>query len=93
MVLPLKDVTEKGLCSVSSPMGLWLQEIVTCQLESKASNVRNETALHAVLKFCRESDELVRAFWLATLCRDAVAEASKVLEEKTYGKISSSYSG
>ena len=93
MVLPLKDLSDKGLCAVSSPMGRWLQDIVFHQLEIKAANGGSDTPLSAILKFCRDSDELIRAFWLASLCREAVAEASMQVEEKTYGKIPSSESG
>jgi hypothetical protein len=90
MGLPLKVYSEKGAISVSTPMGRWLQTLAGRQLESEASEGGHKIILHSLHQFCRESDQLVRAFWLATLCRDSVAEAAKQKEEKTYGKISSS---
>lgn len=44
--------------------------------------------MDSLFEFCRRSEELVRAFWLATLCREAMFQAAKDAEEKTYGKIS-----
>jgi hypothetical protein len=52
-----------------------------------------EVPLKALHHFCRDSTNLVQAFWLATVCRDAVAQAAKQKEEKTYGKISSTEAG
>jgi hypothetical protein len=49
--------------------------------------------MQSLYEFCRSSEELVRAFWLATLCREAISQAATEKEEKTYGKISSEESG
>lgn len=52
-----------------------------------------EIPLKSVHSFCAESPNLVKAFLLATLCREAVAMAARQKEEKTYGKISCADAG
>ena len=47
-----------------------------------------ETQMESLFQFCRASEELIRAFWLATLCLEAIYQASIEQEEKTYGKVS-----
>ena len=49
--------------------------------------------MKSLYEYCRRSEELVRAFWLATLCREAAFRAAVEKEEKSYGKISSAKIG
>eukprot|EP00980_Cylindrotheca_fusiformis_P005921 scaffold1246_cov134-Cylindrotheca_fusiformis.AAC.13 len=44
--------------------------------------------MQSLFEFCKSSEELVRAFWLATLCREAAFQASSEKEDSTYGKVS-----
>lgn len=92
MMLSVKKGAKKALFSVHSPIIRWLQHIVGHQLDSK-TGPDPEVPLKALHHFCRDSTNLVQAFWLATVCRDAVAQAAKQKEEKTYGKISSTEAG
>jgi hypothetical protein len=92
MLLPVKAGSKKTLFAVHSPISRWLQHIVGHQLDSK-TGTGPEVPLEALLRFCRDSTALVQAFWLATVCRDAVAQAATQKEEKTYGKISSAEAG
>ena len=92
MTLSAKEAAQKGFYSLYSPMMRWLQEMVTKQLDKRTSD-EHEIALEALHTFCAESADLVRAFMLGALCREAVAKAALKKEEKTYGKISSSEKG
>ena len=92
MLLSVKSGSKKALFSVHSPISRWLQHIVGHQLDSKTGPAP-EVPLKALHDFCRDSTSLARAFWLATVCRDAVAQEAKQKEEKTYGKISSTEAG
>ena len=47
----------------------------------------SELPMEAIYLFCRNSEELVRAFWLATLCHEAISQVAEEQEEKTYGKV------
>lgn len=44
--------------------------------------------MESIYQYCRKSEELIRAFWLAALCYDAICPVAQEQEEKTYGKIS-----
>jgi hypothetical protein len=92
---PAREAARKGLFGLHSPMVRWLQDMVASELDSiVASDERTETPLLGSLyKFCSEATDLVRAFFLATLCRDAISIATKKREAKTYGKVSSAESG
>ena len=92
MTLPSKEAAQKGFYSLYSPMMRWLQEMVTKQLETKTAE-QDEVPLQSLHKFCSESADLVKAFMLGALCREAVAKAAIKTEEKTYGKILSSEMG
>ena len=91
MTLSSKEAAQKGFYSLYSPMMRWLQEMVTKQLEDKTN--QEEIPLKSLHRFCSESADLVKAFMLGALCREAVAKAAIKTEEKTYGKILSSEKG
>lgn len=69
--------------------------MVASELDSIVpSNESPETMLLGSLyQFCSEAADLVRAFFLATLCHEAVSITTKKREAKTYGKVSSAKSG
>jgi len=92
MTLSTKEAAQKGFFSLYSPMMRWLQEMAAKQLDRKAVDT-HDIVLKSLLLFCSESSELVKAFMLGALCREAVAKAAIKKEEKTYGKISSSEKG
>ena len=78
----------------------WLQDMVICELDSRPEANRSvggegskEPLLLALYQFCSEATDLVRAFLLAALCRDAISIATKKKEAKTYGIVSSAASG
>jgi hypothetical protein len=92
MTLSTKEAAQKGFYSLYSPMMRWLQEMVTKELETKEME-QDEVPLKSLHNFCSESADLVKAFMLGALCREAVAKAAIKTEEKTYGKILSSEKG
>lgn len=68
--------------------------MVFCELDSRSEGESSqEPLLSSLYKFCSEATDMVRAFLLATLCREAVSIATKKQEAKTYGKISNVESG
>lgn len=89
--LPVKAVTKKAIFAEDSPTNRWLQDIVGKQLEENPES--QQPPMESLYEFCRSSEELVRAFWLAALCRESASLAATEIEEKTYGKISSEKSG
>ena len=92
MTLSTKEAAQKGFYSLYSPMMRWLQEMAAKQLDRKSADP-HEVALKSLHSFCSDSAELVNAFMLGALCREAVAKAAIKKEEKTYGKIKSSEKG
>lgn len=92
MTLSTKEAAQKGFYSLYSPMMRWLQEMVTKQLETNTDD-QEATPLKSLHTFCSESADLVKAFMLGALCREAVAKAAIKTEEKTYGKVLSSEKG
>ena len=89
MSIPAKDAANKAFLGSCSPMTRWLQEIVSRQIEIQVANVDASpfVALGSLHKFCTSSDDLVRAFVLSSLCREAVSVVTKKTEVKTFGKI------
>ncbi|CAB9516100.1 Rab3 GTPase-activating protein non-catalytic subunit [Seminavis robusta] len=86
MTLSTKEAAQKGFYALYSPMMRWLQEMVGNQLDRKDADP-DEIALKSLYNFCTESADLVKAFMLGALCREAVSKAAIKMEEKTYGKI------
>jgi hypothetical protein len=68
-----------------------LKEIIGLQLEKTAES--GDVPMQSLHEFCKSSEELVRAFWLATLCREAVFQAASEKEDATYGKVSKEETG
>lgn len=89
MTLTPQEIHEKGMTLVNSPVVRWLQDVASQQLEDRSAD-QYASVLNAISKFCEESSELVHAFMLATVCREAVGKAAMQKEKLTYGKISSS---
>lgn len=92
-MLSSKVAAQKGLFGLYSPLLRWLQEIAVKQIDLGGSYGPSPIILKALHVFCGESPDLVRAFMLATLCREAVANATRRKEETTYGKVSSTDAG
>lgn len=71
----------------------WLQEMVARILDEEEKDSdgvkKHEILLDGLYRFCSSSDDLPRAFLLATICLEAVSAATQQKEAKTYGKISS----
>lgn len=84
--LSVKDSNTKAIFAKKSGANRWLKTIVFLQLDQSLST--DIVPMDSLYEYCRASTELVRAFWLATLCREAMFQAAKEKEEKTYGKIS-----
>ncbi len=82
----MKEVTKKAIFAEESPVKRWLQERISAYLEDNPDSV--EPPMQAIYQYCRKSDELVRAFWLATLCHESISQVAEEKEAKTYGKIS-----
>lgn len=84
--LPLKVATKNAVFALNSPSVRWLKDIVSLQIDGIREGTESDpmTSIH---DFCRESEDLVRAFWLATLCREAIFEVAAEKEEKSYGKV------
>jgi hypothetical protein len=89
--LSVKDSTTKSIFAKDSPANRWLKEIIGLQLEKTAES--GDVPMQSLHEFCKSSEELVRAFWLATLCREAVFQAASEKEDATYGKVSKEESG
>eukprot|EP00934_Nitzschia_sp_Nitz4_P009193 Nitzschia sp. Nitz4//scaffold70_size99833//14390//19422//NITZ4_004586-RA/size99833-snap-gene-0.126-mRNA-1//1//CDS//3329557108//9183//frame0 len=84
--LSVKEVVKKTVFSEESPVRRWLEDRITEQLNENPDV--GEFIMESIYQYCRKSEELVRAFWLAALCHEAMNEVGAELEEKTYGKIS-----
>jgi Rab3 GTPase-activating protein regulatory subunit N-terminus len=84
--LSVKEVTKKAIFAKESPVKRWLQEHIKVQLSDKSG--RAEPPMEAIYQYCRRSDELVRTFWLATLCHESISQVAEQKEAETYGKIS-----
>jgi len=84
--LSVKEVTKKAIFAKESPVKRWLQECISSQLGDASGKA--ELPMEAVYQYCKRSDELVRAFWLATLCHESISQVGYQKEQQTYGKIS-----
>ena len=86
MTLSMKDISKKIVFAKPSPANRWLQNMFRAVVDTDETG--DDALLPALFTFCREAEDLVRAFWLASLCRQALSEASSEFEQKTYGKVS-----
>ena len=87
--LPIKIATKNAVFAKFSPSVRWLKEIISSQLDAVLEKPE-VTTLDSLFDFIRASEDLVRAFWLATLCRETLYEVATEYEEKTYGKVEAS---
>jgi hypothetical protein len=85
MTLSVREACKKGLYADSPPMIHFLQDLTIRQLSSGRVG-DNDIALGAILKFCEESTDLVRAFMLGALCLEAVSKAMLKKEILTFTK-------
>jgi hypothetical protein len=84
--LSIKEIIMKAIFAKESPVKRWLQERISSQLGD--TSTKDDPPMEAIYQYCRRSDELVRAFWLATLCHESISQVGDKIEEQTYGKIS-----
>lgn len=84
--LPIKKATKNAVFAQFSPSMRWLKEIVSSQIDASLANTEL-IPMDSLFRFCRASDDLVRAFWLAALCRETIHEVTTDYEGKTYGKV------
>jgi hypothetical protein len=89
--LSVKDITKKAIFAKKSPSNRWLETIVREQIDANSSSEHGP--MESLYDFCRAEEELVRAFWLGTLCRQSVKQAAAEKEEESYGKVSSEVIG
>jgi hypothetical protein len=83
MTVHVDQILERCLFANLAPSTRLLQDLATVQL----TKYQGGAALNVLYKFCKEATDLVRAFLLCVLCRDAVAKASTQQEKATYGTI------
>mmetsp|Transcript_33746 Transcript_33746/g.81816 ORF Transcript_33746/g.81816 Transcript_33746/m.81816 type:complete len:1419 (+) Transcript_33746:672-4928(+) len=84
--LSVKDSTTKSIFAKDSPANRWLKELAVPQIQKAAET--DTPPMQSLYDYCSSSEELVRVFWLATLCREVVYQASTEMEDETYGKVS-----
>lgn len=84
--LPIKKATKNAVFAQFSPSVRWLKEIVSSQIDASLEKPKI-TTMDSLFDFCRASEDLVRAFWLTTLCRETLYEVATDYEGKTYGKV------
>jgi len=84
--LPIKKATKNAVFAKFSPSVRWLKEVVSSQIDSSLDGPEI-TTMDSLFDFCRASEDLVRVFWLATLCRETLYEVATDYESKTYGKV------
>lgn len=86
--LPIKKATKNVVFAQFSPSIRWLKEIVSSQIDSAPKDNNAEIKpMDSLYRFCRESEDLVRAFWLAALCRQAIFEVATEKQDQTYGTV------
>lgn len=89
MAQSVKDASKKALFAEDSPTNRWLQEIVGNQIDAIAGDGESDKApMESLHQYCRESENLVKVFWLGSLCHQAISRAAASKEDKTYGKVS-----
>lgn len=87
MLLSKKEIT--GILTASNPpMVRFLRDLVTRQFQN-GDITESGVALEVLLLFCKKSEDLVRSFMLATVCREAIVKASGQTERLSYGKVAS----
>jgi hypothetical protein len=86
--LSIKVATKNAVFATNSPSIRWLKGIISDQIDI-TSEAEDIAPMKSLYRFCRESEDLVRSFWLATLCRQALYEVAVEKEEQSYGHIDS----
>ncbi|KAL3917896.1 MAG: hypothetical protein SGILL_004497 [Bacillariaceae sp.] len=86
--LSIKIATKNCVFAVNSPSIRWLKDIISNQIDN-VSDSEEIAPMKSLYRFCRESEDLVRSFWLATLCRQALYEVAIEKEEQSYGQVDS----
>eukprot|EP00537_Pseudo-nitzschia_pungens_P000260 CAMPEP_0172374306 /NCGR_PEP_ID=MMETSP1060-20121228/55253_1 /TAXON_ID=37318 /ORGANISM="Pseudo-nitzschia pungens, Strain cf. cingulata" /LENGTH=1621 /DNA_ID=CAMNT_0013100911 /DNA_START=108 /DNA_END=4973 /DNA_ORIENTATION=+ len=84
--LPMKKATKNAVLAQFSPSIRWLKEIVSSQIDNSLDD-EEMIPMDSLYYFCRGSEDLIRAFWLAALCRQTIFEVATEKEGQTYGKV------
>lgn len=89
MSISASIAASKSFFTLQPPISRWVQQLVVKQVDAFIATDQElpPIILPELYIFCKQADDLVRAFWLATLCRDSVAKVVKKREVKTYGKV------
>jgi hypothetical protein len=90
-------LTEKN--AVAQSKGIWcpalrfLHDIViemfNDELPEKESDEKELIMLQPLFKFCEDATDLPRAFLLSSVCYDAIAAATKSVDDQTFGSVTS----
>lgn len=82
---------EKQCDGILCPVVRWLHDMVLEYMESpeysKAKSEGKVLFLQVLHKYCSESPDLPRAFFLAVACHEAILSTTKNIEDRTYGLI------
>ena len=88
MTLSVEELCQKGMLSEQSTFIRFLEDMASKQIEQGKLN-EDDVLLGELHTFCSKATDLVRAFILAVLCRNATETISRRMEELTYGTINS----
>jgi len=95
MTLSPITVAKSNLSGTWRPMVRFLQDLVMSAYDMSQQSPETFDALalekvvqlETLLKFVTEVEDLPKAFTISVVCLDAVNVASKLIEERTYGKV------
>ncbi|KAL7473567.1 hypothetical protein ACHAXS_014010 [Conticribra weissflogii] len=95
MTLSPISVAKSNLSGTWRPMVRFLQDLIMSayEMNQRTPEMFDDLALDKVvqletlLKFVTDVEDLPKAFTLSVVCLDAINIASKLIEERTYGKI------
>ena len=87
MTLPVSEICSHALFATRSILVRFLYEVALKRFDKGLSDKR--LVLDGVHSLCTQSEDLVRAFMLACVAREAVSRASNQKERTTYGRVSS----
>jgi hypothetical protein len=84
--LPLKKTMT--MFAKESSTNKWLCEVIGFQMDIFVKDQSEIIPMKSLMEYCQNSEELVRVFWLATLCRESMLQVATEKEEETYGIVS-----
>jgi hypothetical protein len=83
------QAAHKAFFALQPPIARWIQDLVANQVYTGigANQALPNIILSELHTFCCDAEDLVRAFLLATVCREGISVVVKKREVKTYGKV------